>query len=121
MRIILIDDDFGVTENLGLYLNRSFHTVQALSWVEDAGSLRQILDDFQPEGVILDYGMTPIGTDIYRWIKEWRTVPIVFYTSYATSSEYLHDMTAAGARDDEIIEKREVGLDIPVLLRALGA
>ena len=127
MRVLLIDDDVSVVENLALYLSRSFHTVELRSWIEGRTALIEILKNFQPQGVILDFGMSPSGTDIYDWIKSWTKevtqplVPIVFYTSYANSPEYRRDMTAVGAREDQIIEKREVGLDVPVLLRALGA
>lgn len=127
MRILLIDDDYGVVETLALYLGRQFHTVEFRSWIEGQQALSKILEDFLPHAVILDFGMSPSGTEIYQWIRGWmedkneKLPPIVFYTSYASSPEYKSEMTAVGAREDQIIEKREIGLDVPVLLRALGA
>lgn len=127
MRVLLIDDDFSVGENLDLYLSRSFHTVEFRNWIEGQDDLVALLKEFRPQAVILDFGMNPSGTDIYAWIKHWvqqmelSLMPIVFYTSYANSPEYRKDMMDAGAREDQIIEKGEVGLDVPVLLRALGA
>jgi DNA-binding response OmpR family regulator len=127
VRVLLIDDDFSVVENLALYLSRSFHTVEFRSWIEGQEELVALMEDFRPQGVILDFGMSPSGTEIYDWIKHWARqkeqalVPIVFYTSYANSPEYRKDMMDAGAREDQILEKREIGLDVPVLLRALGA
>jgi two-component SAPR family response regulator len=126
VRVLLIDDDFSVVENLDLYLSRLFHTVEFRSWIEGQEELDSLLESFRPQGVILDFGMSPLGTEIYDWIKQWTLlkkevlVPIVFYTSYANSPEYRKDMMDVGAREDQIIEKREVGLDISVLLRALG-
>lgn len=120
MRILLIDDDVTVTDNLKIFLEHSFHTVESLTWIDGREMLQGFLDNFLPHGVILDYGMNPPGTEIYRWIREWREgVPIAFYTSYAQSPEYLRAMREAGARLDQIIEKSEVGLDISALLRAL--
>lgn len=128
MRVLLIDDDFSVVENLELYLSRSFHTVELRTWIDGQDDLVALLKEFRPQGVILDFGMSPSGTEIYAWIKQWMEeqmdyplVPIVFYTSYANSPEYRKDMMDAGARKDQIIEKREIGLDVPVLLKALGA
>lgn len=121
MRILLIDDDVTVTENLKIFLERSFHTVESLTWVESQQMLSEFLAGFRPQGVILDYGMNPSGTVIYRWIREWHEViPIAFYTSYAQSPEYLKEMRETGARPNQIIEKSEVGMDIAPLLRALG-
>jgi DNA-binding response OmpR family regulator len=126
VRVLLIDDDFSVVENLELYLSRSFHTVESISWIEGQDDLIALLEEFRPQAVILDFGMSPSGTEIYEWIKQWTQrkkgvlVPIVFYTSYANSPEYRKDMMDAGAREDQIIEKREVGLDVPILLRTLG-
>lgn len=125
MRVLLIDDDVSVVENLKLYLSHDFHTVEFRSWIGGQSDLVGILEIFRPQAVILDFGMSPSGTEIYAWIKEWieqgslPPLPIVFYTSYANSPEYKSEMTTVGAREDQIIEKREVGLDIPVLLRAL--
>ena len=122
MRILLIDDDVTVTDNLKIFLERSVHTVESLTWVEGQNMLKEFLDSFRPQGVILDYGMSPLGTVIYRWVREWHDgVPIAFYTSYAQSPEYSKQMREAGARSNQIIEKSEVGLDIAPLLRALGA
>lgn len=126
MRVLLIDDDVSVVENLALYLSHSFHTVEFRSGIEGQSDLVGILEEFRPQAVILDFGMSPSGTEIYCWIKNWieqenqPPLPIVFYTSYANSPEYKREMITVGARDDQIIEKREVGLDVPVLLRALG-
>jgi two-component SAPR family response regulator len=123
----LIDDDVSVVENLALYLSHAFHTVEYRSWIDGQSELIGILEEFRPQAVILDFGMSPSGTEIYTWIKSWLEhggqprLPIVFYTSYASSPEYKIEMTTVGAREDQIIVKREVGLDVPVLLRALGA
>ena len=127
MRVLLIDDDFGVGENLELYLSRLFHTVEFRSWIEGQEEIVALMEEFRPQGVILDFGMSPSGTEIYTWITHWAQqkeqplVPIVFYTSYANSPEYRKEMIEVGAREDQIIEKKEIGLDAPVILRALGA
>ncbi|HYU34503.1 MAG TPA: response regulator [Thermoanaerobaculia bacterium] len=121
MRILLIDDDVTVTDNLKIFLEHAFHTVDSLTWIDGKEMLEDFLANFVPQGVILDYGMSPSGTEIYRWIKQWKMIPIAFYTSYAQSQEHLRAMTNAGARIDQIIEKSEVGLDISALLRALEA
>jgi len=121
MRILLIDDDVTVTDNLRIFLEHGFHTVESLTWIDGPEVLRDFLDDFRPQGVILDYGMSPSGTEIYRWIREWKEIPIAFYTSYAKSQEHMRAMREAGARLHQIIEKSEVGLDISTLLRALEA
>ena len=119
MRILLIDDDVTVTDNLKLFLEHSYHTVEALTGIDGREMLEDLLDSFLPQGVILDYGMSPSGVEIYRWIRQWKEIPVAFYTSYARSQVHLREMIEAGARIDQIIEKSEVGLDISALLKAL--
>ncbi|HVT18791.1 MAG TPA: response regulator [Thermoanaerobaculia bacterium] len=120
MRILIIDDEFSVTENLELYLVREFHTVEAWSFVHSAEHLRERLDSFQPQAVILDFGMEPSGVEIYKWVKDWQpSTPVVFYTSYGATPEFRLQMKQAGAQDYEIIPKREVGSDVKQLLDVL--
>jgi DNA-binding response OmpR family regulator len=119
MRILLIDDDMTVVENLTLFLRNDFHAVESLTYAKDREALRLKLEQFSPDGVILDYGMEILGTEIFVWIREWKNaVSIVFYTNYARSQE-KELMLKAGAKESHIIEKREVGLDIEAILDAL--
>jgi DNA-binding response OmpR family regulator len=118
MRILVIDDDVTVAEDLTHFLRNDFHAVESLTYVERE-SLLETLGEFDPDGIILDYGMERLGTEIYAWIRDWKEVAsIVFYTNYARSQERAH-MLKAGAREGQIIEKREVGLDLDAILDAL--
>lgn len=120
MRILLIDDDVTVVENLELYLRHDyFHAVESLTYVRDQEALTEVLRRFEPNGFVLDYGMERPGTEIYGWVRAWKpTVPIVFYTNYARSQERAN-MLRVGAKEGHILEKREVGLDIEAILDAL--
>lgn len=119
MRILLIDDDVSVIENLTLFLRNEFHAVDSLTYVKDRATLQGKLKQFGPDGIVLDYGMETLGTEIYVWIRDWNgAAPIVFYTNYARSQERGR-MLDVGAIDSEIIEKREVGLDLDLILAAL--
>ncbi len=120
MRIFLIDDEPGVTDNLALYIERQYHTVETLSWVENEELFRGHLERFNPQGVVLDFDMVPSGHEIYGWIREWNPkIPIVFYTKYARSLEHQKKMIEAGATLAHIIQKQEAGSDFPILLQAL--
>lgn len=120
MRILLIDDEPGVTENIALYLEDGFHQVEALNYVDNEKHLQEMLKEFDPEGVILDYDMVPRGFGLYEWIRRWNdAVPIVFYTKYARSPWHHEKMIETGARSDQIIQKVEAAADVPRILRAL--
>jgi DNA-binding response OmpR family regulator len=123
MRILLIDDEISFIDNLILYLEGDGHAVDSLSWVRTEEDLRGHLARFQPEGVILDFGMVPQGDVLYEWIYSWSPVPIVFYTSYARNPDKKQLMEAAGRRlhprSVPIVLKQEVGSDVETLLRAL--
>ena len=119
MRILVIDDDVAVVENLTLFLRNEFHAVDSLTYIRDRETLQGKLEHFGPDGIILDYGMETLGTEIYVWIRGWSVAaPIVFYTNYARSQERGR-MLEVGAIESEIIEKREVGLDMDLILKAL--
>jgi DNA-binding response OmpR family regulator len=119
MRILVIDDDVAVVENLTLFLRNEFHAVDSLTYIKDRATLQGKLEQFGPDGIVLDYGMEILGTEIYVWIRGWSgAAPIVFYTNYARSQERAR-MLEVGAIESEIIEKREVGLDMDLILMAL--
>ncbi len=121
MRILLIDDDPVVTENLAIYLEDEFHTIEKLHYVRQADDLEKILESFQPEGIVLDLEIPPAGgQDIYAWIRSWsEEVRIVFYTRYAQSPDRRTKMLEVGATEEEIYLKREVGQDARELLSGL--
>lgn len=120
MHILLIDDEVNATANLTLYLRRSGHTCATLRRVSSEEQLRGYLEEIQPECVILDFGMTPSGDDVYRWIKKYRpNARIIFYTNYKESAPQQQRMLKC-ASEDEIIEKREVGSDITKILAVMA-
>lgn len=121
MRILLIDDDPVVTENLAIYLEDEFHTIEKLHFVRLPEDLEKVLDSFQPEGIVLDFEIPPTGgQEIYGWIRGWSDeVRIVFYTRYAQSPDRRAKMLAVGATEQEIYLKREVGQDARELLSYL--
>lgn len=123
MRILLIDDELGVTENLELYLERN-HTVQAMHDFETRAEVESRLNRFNPDGVILDFEMPGLaynGDTLFAWIRDWNEdVRIVFYTRYAQVAALRREMLNAGAQESEVIFKNEVANDIALLLRALG-
>lgn len=126
MHILVIDDDYVSGRILEDMLRRQYHVVTLMGDVDDIESLRGSLDEIQPEGVILDFGMRHEGDVIYCWIKDWwrdkhlrRELPIVFYTCYATSPDIRSRMIHAGAQEHEIVRKTEVGNDIHDLLMVL--
>lgn len=120
MRILLIDDESWVTEALGLYLEKEYHTTASLTFIANDDQLRKFLEAFKPHGVIMDFEMEKRGDDIYKLLRDWRLdLPIAFYTKYADSHEKLALMTNAGALPQSIIRKTEIGLDVPKLLKAL--
>lgn len=120
MRILLIDDDYSIIENLTLFLEQAFYAVESRTWVGSKEDLKVFLEEFQPHGVILDFGMDPPGIEICEWVREWnQNMPIVFYTSYGQNDDY-RDQMQVHVQDNQIILKREVGKDIESLLRALG-
>ncbi len=120
MRILLIDDEPGVTELLELYLRDDAHTIEILNSVASRPGLIQLLSHFQPEGVTLDFDMDPSGETVYDWIRAWsQEVAIVFYTKYAASPIHKSRMIDIGASADQILPKGEAGRDVPKLVRAL--
>ena len=124
MHILVIDDEHVIGDALEIMLNWQHHTATVIGVIDDEESFRLELDEIQPDGVILDFGMKHEGDNIYRWIKEWSTrrnkeVRIVFYTCYAKSPDLVRRMRTAGAAEHEIVKKREVGNDLPELLTVL--
>ncbi len=120
MRILMIDDEPGATETMCVYLEKAYCRVDILNYVTDSGHLGEALEQFQPEGVVLDYDMVPKGFVLYGWIREWsESVPIVFYTKYADSPWHRDKMLDVGAAEDQIIAKVETANDVPRILRAL--
>ena len=122
MRVLLIDDQIKTNDNLIVYLEDEFHTVDELSRVKSREHLEEKLNRFQPEGVILDFEMQPRGDEIYRWVKKWREdVMIVFYTKYAKTKTDREKMIEVGASEEEIVQKEEVRRDYKKLLQILRA
>ena len=128
MRLLIIDDEPAVTERIAMYLEELHHQVEVLNYIKLRGQNQksspkgflQILNELQPEGVILDYDMVPPGDRIYRWLREWNeTLVIVFYTKYANSPDQQGKMVQAGARKEQIIQKVEAAEDVVRLLRSL--
>jgi DNA-binding response OmpR family regulator len=120
VHILLIDDEVHHTGNLVLYLRSRSHTCVELRQTSTEEHLHAYLKDNQPDCVVLDFGMTPSGDTVYKWIKNWRpTTKIIFYTNYAESANERRLMLKAGAAEDEIIEKREVGSDVTKILQVL--
>ncbi len=121
MRILLIDDDPGTTENLLECLEAQRHEVKVLNWVDEKGEvLREALERFQPQGAILDFDMAPNGLRVYGWINEWNeSISPVFYTKYAGSPPHRMRMIEAGASPGAIVMKTEAADDIADLLEAL--
>jgi DNA-binding response OmpR family regulator len=120
MRILLIDDETDVTDRLVLYLENYGCTVERLHFVESQEHLNQILKDFQPEGVVLDYGMSPPGDQVYPWISSWsQRVKIVFYSNYSRSPNERRQMLKAGVAENRIVAKSEAGDDVEIILRIL--
>ena len=118
MRILLIDDEVPVTDLLTIYLRQEGHTPRSINWMKGEKILRGLLDDFQPNGVILDYEMVPSGLEIFSWVKKWgEDTPIVFYTKYSESPPHQKQMKDVGA--GPIIAKQEAARDVLVLLDAL--
>ncbi|MEM7582493.1 MAG: response regulator [Acidobacteriota bacterium] len=120
MRILLIDDEPGVTDNLELYMRDDAHTIEVLNSIASRQELVRLLKEFQPEGVTLDFEMDPSGEAVYDWIRAWsRAVPIVFYTKYAGSPIHKNRMLEIGAAADQIVAKGEAARDVTLLLQAL--
>lgn len=125
MRILLIDDDPGVTEDLVDYLEDYAHLTRVQHYIEDEKHLQEELEDFLPEGVILDYDVSPSGIVLLGWIKTWvaqrenGSFSVVFYTKYGNSAAHREAMLAAGVTEEQIVAKIEVANDVPRLLRAL--
>jgi len=116
VRIFLIDDDMTVVQNLTLFLQADFHAVSWLTFVPDRCLLIEAMEDFEPDGVVLDYGMERTGTEICDWIHGWKPeMPIVFYTSYAGSAHEREQMLRK-VSEDCIIAKRETGADVDTIL-----
>jgi DNA-binding NarL/FixJ family response regulator len=91
-----------------------------LRYVTDKPTLHAHLEQTQPDGVVLDFGMRVPGDQVYTWLKEWsKTLKIVFYTCWANDQAEKRKMIKAGATEREIVWKREVGSDIRKLLRVL--
>jgi CheY-like chemotaxis protein len=127
MHILLIDDEGPLVDVLATrLLVAAHHTSDTIYIVEDEESLKGQLEQFQPEAVILDFGMDGEGESegdtVYRWIRKWRRdIKIIFYTCYAETAEPRAKMLAAGATEREIVRKNGVGNDIPQLLMVLAA
>lgn len=121
MRISLIDDEGWVTDTLAAYLERQYHTVSTLTYVKSEEDFHTYLRDFRPDGVIIDSEMEPRGDLVYQWLRKWRPdIPIVFYTKYADSPDKVETLVNnVGVSHAQIIQKTEIGLDVPSLLDAL--
>ncbi|MEM7582882.1 MAG: hypothetical protein AAF560_05835 [Acidobacteriota bacterium] len=120
MRILLIDDEPTVTEDLNFYLAVDAHTTENLNFVGSRDELIALLEDFKPEGVTLDFDMKPSGETLYGWIRSWsQKVVIIFYTKYAKSPLHQSQMRDVGALPEHIVAKGEAAIDAPKLLKAL--
>ena len=109
MRILIVDDEEIVIENLTCFLNARGHTVSGMTWI-DVNQLQRQLDELEPWGVILDFEMATPGDVVFRRLREWRAhLPIVFYTKYALSPDRRIIMEGLGAKDNHIIPKKEIG------------
>ncbi|MFN3198502.1 MAG: response regulator [Bradymonadia bacterium] len=121
MRILLIDDEPDTSERLALYLGRDGHAVESLCWVESEETLRALLDDFRPDGVVLDFEMEPAGPQVLAWLQAFDPqIPVAFYTKYGASADHIHRMMTAGVRPSAIVTKREAAEDARQLLAVLG-
>jgi DNA-binding response OmpR family regulator len=120
MRIFMIDDEPAVIERFHYYLERSHHTLEWLSCIEEDRLLRSALERFRPHAVILDYEMRPGGLACLASIRAWDpAVPVVFYTKYGDSLDRRHRMIEAGADEEMIIKKRAASDDVRTILRLL--
>lgn len=121
MRILLIDDEPDTTERLALYLGRDGHAVESLCWVDGEATFRDLLVDFRPDGVVLDFEMEPGGPQILAWLRAFSdTLPVAFYTKYGASPAHIHRMIEAGVGEGDIVTKREAAEDTRRLLAVLG-
>ncbi len=121
MRILIIDDDLKTIEGLELRFKRSHHTLEWRTFIEDEKTLRETLESFDPDGIVVDFQMPRTsGGEVYRWIRHWREdVPVVFYTKYGLSPDVRLKMNQAGAPAHMIVSKSSVGRDAGLLLKLL--
>lgn len=121
MRILIIDDDIKVIQNLEIYFQRAHHTLEWRTFVENEDSLRKTLEAFEPTGVVVDYEMpNHKGAEVYRWIRNWDdTVPIVFYSRYGEDPDITLRMREAGASGRFTMMKSNAGRDAGRLLMLL--
>ena len=122
MRILILDDEPAVAENIRFYLEECGHTVRGESYVPNRSALESVLRIFRPHGAIVDFEMHPRGDKLAGWLYELQPlVPVVFYTKHAHSAQHRSQMDDATGGRGRIVQKVSVRRDVPLLLDALGA
>jgi DNA-binding response OmpR family regulator len=84
MNILLVEDDFDLGEMYGLQLKKAGHRV---TWVRDAQSALDYLDDNSVEIVLLDI-LLPANNGLnvlyeLRSYPDWRKIPVFILSSIA--------------------------------------
>jgi two-component system, OmpR family, KDP operon response regulator KdpE len=95
-KLLLIDDDRGLTDLLADYLRNQSHTVHVAN--DGLGGLRQVFAT-QPDLVILDVTMPQRdGWEVLQRIRELSTMPIIMLTARDEEANILHGFSL-GADD----------------------
>lgn len=111
-RILIIEDDALIREELGTLLSNQGYEVTCITIFEDVP--RQVREA-SPDLILLDVNLP--GQDGYRLctaIRSFSTVPILFLTGRGTAMDELQALTLGG---DDYVAKP---YNIPVLLARIG-
>lgn len=83
VRVLIVEDDPLIAENISLYLNNADFTVSGIAY--DSEEARRHLAHNTPDVVLLDIHLNSRedGIDLARHINKHHNIPILFLTSYS--------------------------------------
>jgi DNA-binding NarL/FixJ family response regulator len=83
LRVLIVEDEPVIAENISMYLNNNDFTVSAIAY-DDEEALHQLKNN-TPDAVILDINLDSIkdGIDIAALINSQYHIPFLFLTSYS--------------------------------------
>ena len=118
VRILVVDDDPGITALVGACLQQQGYEVVEAS---DGGQALQAMEQTLPALVILDVFMPKLdGFEVCRRIREWSQVPIMMMSGSATEEDRARalrlgadDFLQKPFRIDELIARVEALLPCP--------
>lgn len=118
-RVLVVDDEIDVCEYLSTVLKDEGFTVETL---QDPAQLRQSLESFRPEALLLDYRLPgQSGIDLIRSLRrepQWRSLVLIMVTGCAGEAEKVSALDVGA--DDYVVKPfspRELAARLRAVMR----